>query len=277
MAVDNGDVDDALQREYQLRLHQNLRIGWSMFDTVVEVVDAQIREETKERQPDTTGLMAELVAHVILGFQQRGKEPFLDELESWAAVFLTHAINSYKCAFDLLVEGYPAQALALLRGVMEDASVVQYLAYHPEEASKLSTLRKMMGESKVKDTVASAKYRIGLQKIGDAALANAMSAAHELINVLSDYAHPSLYAMSMLAFQEENGIKPTIGFLSFYNEDNFKRAAYAFMGVYPFLVTALECLVADRLPPWKARNHALLVELHEWVRKSTAANGPITR
>ncbi len=260
MSTNESDEDP------QRRAHRSVRLGWPVLDAIVALTDTQTRQTIKEKQPDTINLMAELLGHIILGYQQRAKLHFADEQESWAAIFLSHAINSYKCTFDLLAGGYPAQALALLRGVIEDASVVQYIAYHPEEASKLSAILKSMDGKYIKDTVKSAEYRIALEKIGDAALTAAMSSMHDFINILSSFAHSSLYAVSMLTFQEEMREKPTIGSLSFYNEDTFRRTAYAFIGVYPFLVTSLECLVGDQLPPWKSRGHILNEEVLDWVQ-----------
>ena len=94
--------------------------GFMSWDTLaaLDQNDTAVRERTREDQAETADFLADLVAHLYTGLQQRSRFPIVGDAPEWAAVFLAHAAGALNWAFKQLLDGYYAHATGSLRNVL---------------------------------------------------------------------------------------------------------------------------------------------------------------
>lgn len=241
-------------------------MSWDIIDGL-DRNDTEVRQLTRVEQAGTADFLTDLVAHLFVGLQRRGSRGLMSEAEQWAAIFLAHAAASIKCAFDQLLGGYYSQSMGGLRNVMEDAIVVANLSHHPEEAAKYTAARARLDEDIAAGKVKTGAYRIKLAALGDVALTAGMDKAKEMVDVLHQYAHPSLYAVT-LALTDEG-----LSTAGYYATEDFAQAAYMFISTFHFVAAAAATLIGVSDPRWTEDNASLIERSAEWTARANLGMG----
>jgi len=232
--------------------------------------DTAVRERTREDQVETVDFLADLVAHLYMGLQQRSRFPIVGDAPEWAAAFLAHAAGALHWAFKQLLNGYYAHAIGSLRNVLEDASVVAYLSLYPDEAAKFTAMRERLEEYVQKDTVKTGPYRTKLAALegeSNQALVAGMRKAQEMMKALHQYGHPSLFALELV--RAEDGVS-TAGY---YSAEGFRQAAYMFVGTFHYVAEAAHSLIGESDPKWTAKNIALVQQSAKWIARANKIIG----
>ncbi len=197
--------------------------------------DASVRAANIIAHSDVIDLMIENIAHIrttLLTFEQRGAR--LNNAEIWILKFLAHGFCSLKCSCDLIASGYYAQGLSLLRGVLEDWSVVTHLVHQPAMERMIEVAqwdrRFLVDLDKfLEDAFKAGNLRSKLdnkaQQEGNQALHDLLDDIRNTVNALNAFTHTSIAAVTFGCDETRIHVE---GFIS---DGHFRYAAAQYLAV----------------------------------------------